>query len=127
MSALRHAQGRRRCSSSRLRLLGCARFRGHVLARRRHRGAQYFHIADVIREQQDELGVDERALLVGQIAVQVDQLFVEIVGRSDVRFGVEHDERSQWRYWPVAWAIAARTWMRSNVRQRAQTCWSGRK
>src|SRR5437762_10624578 len=96
---------------------------------RRHRAAQYIHIADVVREQQDQLRVDQRALFVAELAVQVDQLLVEVIGRGDIGFTIERHATclSATEICAVAFTIAARTAPRSNARQRAQTCWSGRK
>jgi hypothetical protein len=59
-----------------LRALGVA----DALAGGRHRLREHLGVADVIGEEQDELRVDERALLVGEAAMRRDQPLVEVVG-----------------------------------------------
>ena len=85
-------------------------------------------VTDVIREQQDQLRIDEMALLGREIAMRLDQRFVEVVGSGDVGFDVEghsHD-RPLAQALQVARATAALAQSGLNSRQRAQTCWSGR-
>src|ERR1700720_737930 len=94
-------------------------FRRDVLSRRSHGLAKDRKIAHVIGEQQDELGVDQRALLLREIAVHVDQLLIEIVRLLNIRLRVEQRTREQTcshaasiastQASPVARAIAART------------------
>ena len=73
--------------------------------------------------------VEQRALRLGKIAVRIDQLLIEVVGRRKIGLGVERRHAATFAAWTdcaVARAIAARTAPSSNARQRAQTCWSGR-
>jgi hypothetical protein len=56
------------------------------------RFAQDVHVAEVVGQQQDQRRVQFLALLVAQVAVGVDQGFVEVVRRDQVGFGNQHDE-----------------------------------
>ena len=60
----------------------------------RDRFAQYFDIADVVREQQYEACVQCVAFVVRQIAMRVEQRLVEVVGRRDVGFDIERHRLS---------------------------------
>ena len=55
----------------------------------RDRFAQYFDIADVVREQQYEACVQCVAFVARQIAMGVEQRLVKIVWRRDVGFELE--------------------------------------
>ena len=48
-----------------------------------HRLAQYAEITDVVGQKQDELGIDQGALVIRQIPVGLDQCLVKIVTRRE--------------------------------------------
>src|SRR5512142_2382738 len=95
-------------------------------ARPLHRLAQHVEVADVIREEQDEPCVHPLALRRIEVAVGLDQRLVEIVGQRQIGFDVERRHGSP-QPLQVARAIACASAPASKRRQRAQTCWSGRK
>src|SRR4029077_10894602 len=87
--------------------------RRNVLARSDHRRGEHFAIADVVGEQQDQLGVDERTLACRKIAVELDQILIEIVGRRQIGRGIERAHSADPWSLHVARRIAARTSSRS--------------
>ena len=108
-----------------------------ALAGQGHGLAQDANVANMVGQQQDQPGVDLLALLVGQVAVGVDQRFVEVVARREVaevalagfvQVGLELQgvHRRPVQELQVARPTAWRTASRSNCRHRAATCWSGR-
>src|SRR5688500_4989595 len=55
--------------------------------------SQNIQVADVVGEQQDQLGVHHLALFQGKIPVRVNEGFVKVVRLGDDRFNVErHDQ-----------------------------------
>lgn len=55
-----------------------------ICTRERHGFAQYFDITNMVAEQQNQFGIDQRALLVRQIAMRVNQRFIKIIARREV-------------------------------------------
>gem|GEM_PF-6952730 len=49
-------------------------------------------IAQVVRQEQDQRRIELLALLVGQVAVGVDQRFVEVVRRGEAGVGDKHGD-----------------------------------
>ena len=88
-----------------------------------HRLAEHREVADVVRQQKNQLGVDEPALLRREVAMDLDQGFVEAV-RSAI-FGSVFSMASS------CMTSGARQGGSNRVNvdtppARAQTCWSGR-
>src|SRR5690606_28038965 len=127
-----------------------------ALACGRHGLFEHGDVTHLIGQQQDQLGVEQLALLVAEVAMRVDQGFVEVVARREVTeialtgfgkvglalkgHGVSSlgwvqaavVSRAARRVTAVAMSCAVArasarcTAGRSNRRQRAATCWSGR-
>src|SRR5215813_1657021 len=99
----------------------------HILPRGAHCLAQHLHVANVVSQQQDQAGIDEGALLIGQATMQLDQCLVKVVRREEIEVGLQlcHAANSGLRE-PIARATASRTARMSSRCQRAATCWSGR-
>ena len=105
-----------------------ARVSAALRPRQPQRLAQHLAVADMVGEQEHELGVHQRGLLVVEAALAVDQLHVEAVRIGKVRVADQghrvHSFASEGR--PRQRASAASTLAASKPRQRAATCWSGR-
>src|SRR5271166_5740661 len=85
---------------------------------------QYGPVADVIGEDENELAIHERRVLVGHVALAVDQLLVEAVGVRNVGGGLQFHRRLLQAF--TARASARSIFAALKLRQRAATCWSGR-
>ncbi len=118
----RAAQGRERTSvEGRSKAL---QFEAGCAARRRV-FARASAIADVVGQQQHQLGEQARGLVIVEVALRADQFLVEAVAVGDVRGGVQGHRRSP--HWIARQRRnAASALARSKARQRAATCWSGR-
>ena len=89
--------------------------------------AQHLEIPDVIRQQQNQSGVQQLALFLREAAMGMEQRFVELVRTSEMRFGDEcHDAAKAGASKQAARDRAERTAFTSRVRHLAFKCWSGR-
>src|SRR5690606_3213960 len=95
-------------------------------ARGLQRLCKHVKVADVIGQQQYQRGVHSVALLCAQVAVRVDELFVEVVGYGEIRVGIKDVHAVASKAEPLARSRASRTCAASGWRQRAAMCWSGR-
>src|SRR3546814_2891921 len=95
-------------------------------AARRLQGLGYnVKVADVVGQQQHQRRVHLMALIGAQIAMRIDQLFVEVVGRRKIGLCVQKFHGVASVAQPVARSKAARMLSGSGLRQRAAMCWSG--
>ena len=112
--------------------------RSGSLAGQHQRFTQYGDVADMVGQQQNQTGVERLALFVAEVAMRVDERFVEVIARRKVakvalagfiQVGLQlqrHGGVPRVQALQVARPRAMRTWAASSVRQRAATCWSGR-
>jgi len=88
---------------------------------------QHLEIPDVIRQQQNQSGVQQLALFLREAAMGMEQRFVEVVRTSEMRIGNEcHDAAKVEACRHDARDKAERTVFTSRVRHLAFKCWSGR-